>query len=57
MVIVTSTSSWIWNKGLVQVRMNASGILNNTKPEINDLGQHLVKGREDVEKTKMGNRS
>lgn len=50
MAIVTSTSSRIWNKGLVQVRMKASGILNNSKPEINDQGQHLVKGRDNVEK-------
>lgn len=32
--------------------MNANGILNNTKPEINDQSLHLLKGRDDVEKKK-----
>lgn len=54
MAVVTSTSSHIWNTGLIKVRMNARGISNNTKPKINDQGHHLVKGREDVEKKQMG---
>lgn len=54
MDIVTTTSSCIWKEGLIKVRMNSSGISNNTKAEINDQGHHLVKGRENVEKKHMG---
>lgn len=38
----------------MKLRVNVNGILSDTKPEISDHGQSLVKVGEHVEKKQMG---